>query len=236
MIRRYVVPAASAAALAVGMLANQRKWVRRLAARAGDVLYYVETTAPMVALTIDDSPHPRLTPYILQTLAAHEATATFFILGQQVPQNEGLLAGMVTGGHELGNHLMTDDPSIRLKPPEFAQQLRRTHELLLPYATPHWFRPGSGWYNRRMLKQAATLGYRCVLGSIYPYDAQLPYASLLSAYILNNVFPGGIITLHDGDWERRQTLTVLQKVLPELQQRGYQVVSLSTLVASAAAG
>ncbi|NUQ38785.1 MAG: polysaccharide deacetylase family protein [Caldilineales bacterium] len=236
MFRRYIVPAASAAALAAGMLANQRKWVRRLAAHAGDVLYYVDTPAPMVALTIDDSPHPRLTPHIVQMLAAHQATATFFILGAQVPHNEGLLADIVARGHELGNHLMTDDPSIRLQPAEFAQQLRRTHELLLPYGPSRWFRPGSGWYNRRMLRQAAALGYRCVLGSIYPYDAQLHHPPLLSAYVLNNVFPGGIITLHDGDWRRRQTLTVLEKVLPELRQRGYQVVSLSTLVASAAVG
>ena len=43
------------------------------------------TVAPgAVALTFDDGPHPEATPAVLELLARHGATATFFLVGEQV--------------------------------------------------------------------------------------------------------------------------------------------------------
>src|SRR5437762_882850 len=39
---------------------------------------------PGVALTFDDGPHPDGTPAILELLAGASATATFFLVGEQV--------------------------------------------------------------------------------------------------------------------------------------------------------
>jgi hypothetical protein len=77
-------------------------------------------------------------------------------------------------------------------------------------------------------------GYRCALGSIYPYDAQISSASLSAGYIMANVRPGSIIILHEGGDRGRRTVEVLRRVLPALKKRGYRVVSLSELNEAAA--
>jgi peptidoglycan/xylan/chitin deacetylase (PgdA/CDA1 family) len=76
-------------------------------------------------------------------------------------------------------------------------------------------------------------GYRCALGSVYPYDATIGSARFSSWHILRNVRPGAIIVLHDGGLRGRRTAQVLRQVLPELRRRGYRVVTLSELVTAA---
>jgi peptidoglycan/xylan/chitin deacetylase (PgdA/CDA1 family) len=81
-----------------------------------------------------------------------------------------------------------------------------------------------------MLQQIREQRMRCVLGSVYPFDPQIPFVGFLSTYILKKTFPGAIIILHDGKLSRKRTITVLHKIIPELQRRGYEFVTLSKLV------
>lgn len=203
--------------------------VRWLARRYPDVLFRLETEAPHVALTIDDSPHPEITPGILDVLAEHGAHATFFVIGDYVPGNEEIVRRMVAEGHELGNHLMSDAPSHRLPAAEFERQLRQTHDLLAPYGPVRWCRPGHGWFNRRMLDQLHRHGYRCAMASAYSLEVRPTSARYAARHILLNARPGAVIVLHDGVGTGRQTVAVLRRVLPELTRRGYRVVTLSEL-------
>lgn len=63
-----------------------------------------ESTEPPVRLTFDDGPCPEWTPRVLQRLAAHELTATFFVLGARVRAAPDLLDLIRAGGHEIGLH------------------------------------------------------------------------------------------------------------------------------------
>jgi peptidoglycan/xylan/chitin deacetylase (PgdA/CDA1 family) len=205
-------------------------WLRR---RFPDVLFHVETDEPLVALTIDDSPHPMLTRRILEVLAAHEARATFFVIGERVPGNEALLQRLVDAGHEVGNHLMADAPSVRLPAAEFARQLRQMDDLLAPFGPVAWVRPGHGWFNRRMLKQIRAHGQRCALASAYSVEGRFAPVGYAAWHILLNIRPGAVIVLHDGAAERERTVAVLARILPELRGRGYRVVPLAELAARA---
>ena len=60
--------------------------------------------APGVALTFDDGPHPEGTPAILELLARHRATATFFVVGEQVRRRPALLARIRAQGHQVALH------------------------------------------------------------------------------------------------------------------------------------
>ncbi|NOX60356.1 MAG: polysaccharide deacetylase family protein [Chloroflexi bacterium] len=230
---RLAAPLGLGIGAVAGIMLYQPRLARRwLAKTAPNALFYVDTSQHIAAMTIDDGPHPVVTPRILDVLAQHQAKATFFLLGSRIPGNEAIVERIVAEGHELGNHTMFDVPSIGLSEAQFEAELLQAHEILSQFSQVHWFRPGSGWFNRRMLEQASGLGYRCVIGSIYPYDAHLPFTPILSAYVLVNIFPGAIIALHDGEWRRRKTVTILQQILPRLQRRGYRVVTLSELVAA----
>ena len=194
-----------------------------------EVLFHVNTTEKVIALTIDDGPHPELTPAILDVLAEYDVPATFFVIGSQVPGNEDLMRRIVAEGHELGNHLMSDKRSIGLDPDEFERQLANAHRLITPFGPVRWFRPGSGWYNERMLQQIRPYNYRCVIGFVYPYDAQVHSVEFASSYILGNTVPGSIIILHDGKEDRQATVNILHWIIPALQKRGYRFATLSGL-------
>lgn len=204
--------------------------VKWLARHSPNVLYYVDTKAKVVALTIDDAPHPTVTPQLLDVLREHSAHATFFLIGDHIYGNEQILERMRLEGHELGNHLAQEYPSIRLSPNEFEEQLLEVDRLIGSPKAMKWFRPGSGWYNERMLGQAQSNGYRCALGSVYPYDTIISDTSIISTFITKKVFPGAIIIIHDGKDDRVRSVEVLKRVLPILKGDGYQVVTLSELI------
>jgi peptidoglycan-N-acetylglucosamine deacetylase len=219
-----------AGALLCGPPAGVLDWI---AARYPGCLYRIPLQARLVALTLDDGPDAATTPVILAELRRHEARATFFLITERVRGREPLLRQLVAGGHELGNHFTQDRPSIRLSAGQFAQDLDQAHDVLAPYGPVRWARPGSGWYSQAMIATMAQQGYRCALGSVYPYDATMPSARFASWHILRNIGPGAIIVLHDSGARGHRTVEVLRTVLPELHRRGYRVVSLSDLAAAA---
>ncbi len=123
-----------------------------------------------------------------------------------------------------------NEASIFLSPSAFESSLLVADSALRRFATPRWMRPGSGWYNERMISTIRKHNYRCALGSVYPFDPQIPVASYSVRVILRQVRPGSIIILHDGGYKGRNTVKVLARLLPELARRGYNVVTLSGLL------
>jgi len=53
-----------------------------------------------VGLTFDDGPHPAGTPAVLDELARHGASATFFLVGEQVAKRPALAREIVDAGFE----------------------------------------------------------------------------------------------------------------------------------------
>ena len=194
-----------------------------------EVLFSIPTDEKIIALTIDDGPDDATTPQILDVLKTYEAHATLFVLSDQVPGNEALLERATQDGHEIANHLNTDVPSILFNSVEFETKLLEAEKILSPYDPPAWFRPGSGWINEEMLSTLDRNGYQTVLGSIYPFDSQIPSAWFSTQYILWRAKPGGIIVLHDRGDRGVRTVETLQVVLPELRAQGYRILNLSEL-------
>ncbi|QUY44596.1 polysaccharide deacetylase family protein [Acaryochloris marina] len=206
-------------------------------------IFYLPTEQPIVALTIDDGPDDQragdtnTTGKILQVLAQHDAKATFFMISSRLSaQNQAFITQMVRQGHELGNHLTIDVPSISLPLPEFQTALQTAEQDILAAANHktslEWMRPGSGRCTPEMAEIAQQQGYKIALGAPWPYDTNLPSSDFAAQQILANVQPGSIIVLHDygpeGAWGLR-TVQTLNQILPQLKQKGYRVVTLTEL-------
>lgn len=199
-----------------------------------DVIWQVPTTRKIIALTIDDAP-TSYTAEIADILEAHNATATFFVIGSQVPGRKGILADLVRRGHELGNHAMYDEPSRSLTSEELLKQINQVQGYIaeayeaakIIQPTKRLFRPGSGFFSTRMREALAGIGYQIALGSVYPHDPQISYWRLNARHILSMVRPGAVIICHD---RRSWTIPMLEEVLPKLRRRGYEIVSLSHLL------
>lgn len=235
--RRLIWASGLSSIAAIGFFFNSRflsRWLET--STSNEVLFHVNTTEKVVALTIDDGPHSELTPQILDILAEYDVRSTFFVIGSNIEGNEEIMERVVADGHELGNHLMSDARSIQLDDVTFGEQMAQAHQLIEQYGPVRWFRPGSGWYNARMLEQTRPYQYRTVVGSVYPFDAQIRSKEFASSYILSNTLPGSIIILHDGKDERHHTPEVLHRIIPTLQERGYRFVTLSELAEFEAQG
>ena len=203
--------------------------LRELAERNPEVLFYVETERKVLSLTIDDAPDSFLTPHILDLLAEHQVRATFFVLGENIRGNEGIIARMKADGHELGNHLSQDEATIMLSDEEFEQQLLAVEQMIGPLGETKWCRPGSGWFSPDMVKIAHGMGYRCCLGSIYPFDNKLRRPGWIKHTVMTRVFPGAIIVLHEGGTERDYIVQLLAEMIPELKTAGYEFLTLSEI-------
>lgn len=202
--------------------------------------YWLEPTERVIALTIDDGPDEirvgsdNTTQQILKVLADHQSQATFFLISNRItPQSQPLVAQMVREGHELGNHLTADIPSIQRPLKTFEAEVDEADRAIFDAAKAktavNWLRPGGGFCNQQMA-EVIQKRHRIALGSIWPYDTLIASSQFSTWHILANARPGAIIVLHDHgpnrEWGKR-TVQTLQRVLPELKRQGYRVTTLS---------
>lgn len=206
------------------------RWCER---RWPDVLWRVKTTEKVIALTIDDGPSEH-TRELLEVLQANGASATFFIIGSHVARHKGILEEIIHAGSELANHAVYDEPSRNLLDTELRSQIEVVDEIIdNAYKScnrqkpPKYFRPGSGFFSARMRRLVAEVGYRLVLGNVYPHDAQVPFWRVNAWHVLSMLQPGGIVICHDG---RKWTVPMLKEVLPEMKKRGFKVVTVTELL------
>ena len=215
--------------LALWTVVHPSDWtLKRVCAFYPGTLFRIATEKRVVALTIDDAPHPEVTPGILNELRAHGAKATFFIIGSYGEAHPQLLESIRADGHELANHLYTDRMSARLADDAFVDELKRTDAIIQPLECPKWCRPGSGIFTSRIVKLMQDHGYTAVAGTAWPVDLYTN-VRLTALHFLKNVRPGAILVLHDGGPKRTNSIRVLSHLLPRLREMGYRIVTLGEL-------
>lgn len=191
----------------------------------------VPTTHKVVALTIDDGPHSRITPEILAILKEKQVKATFFVLGVNVEKAPGILAQEVVDGHEIGMHTYSHPSLAKLSPQKVAEEFDKSENAILPIAPqPVLFRPPGGLYNSQILETARQRGYSIILWSIDPQDWNCPPKEKVIEEVLSKVKPGSIILLHDGQYPL-PTPKALGAIIDGLRERGYTFVTVSELLA-----
>ncbi len=169
-------------------------------------------------LTFDDGPSD-WTPAVLRILSAHDATATFFVLGAQADLRPRMLSRIRRQGSAIGNHTMTHPVLTNLTTKQLRWQLK---------AAPRsrCFRPPYGATDRRVVRMARSLGMRQVMWTADSRDWELPGRRAIQAKSLLGLRPGAIILMHDGGGDRAQTVDALPGLLTELDRRGYRVRAL----------
>ena len=89
----------------------------------------VSENGPVIALTFDDGPYPKVTGHILDVLEKNGVCATFFVLGSRIEGHEDMLTRMDELGCEIGNHSFSHADLTRL-----SKAVSYTH-LTLPTTT-----------------------------------------------------------------------------------------------------
>ncbi len=189
-----------------------------------------------LALTFDDGPSP-YTRKILSVLQRHQAKATFFVLGCHAARYPGIIRTLLRQGHEVENHSFSHVRFSRADRLTWARELGRTEaELALLGAPDHrLFRPPYSDYNETLLTYLGHLRWRLVLWSVDSGDWRGLSEVQIAANVLARVHPGAIVILHDSDEtgtaDRASTVAALKIILPALKLRGYELVTVSELLA-----
>jgi peptidoglycan/xylan/chitin deacetylase (PgdA/CDA1 family) len=194
-----------------------------------EVVYRAPRATGVIALTIDDGPHPETTPAILDVLDRHGVWATFFLLGENAWAHLDLVETIRDRGHEIGNHLMRDEKSVSLGREIFARDLARA-DSILAIEGPKLFRPGSGWFAGWMLEEAEAQGYRCVLASAYVQDTKIRKASVIAWLLKNQTRAGDIVVLHEGRPDRTWAPEVIDELIGYWHSKGWRVGTVGDLV------
>ena len=190
--------------------------------------------SPVVALTFDDGPVPQYTQQILDILASHGARATFFVLGYLARGHPELIQRAARQGHEIGIHSWAHANFTRLSADAMRQDIGRCQELLQPlaagYAPIRWFRPPYGAKNQTVEAVIQAAGLRLVMWSVDPADWRRPGSDAIYQRVMNQIHDGAVVVMHDGGGPRQGTVEAIRRLVPALQQRGYQLVTMSELV------
>ncbi|WP_312030181.1 bifunctional polysaccharide deacetylase/glycosyltransferase family 2 protein [Actinomycetospora sp. TBRC 11914] len=187
--------------------------------------------AKTIALTFDDGPDPTWTPQILAVLAKHHVPATFFVVGSRAASNPGLLRQIRAAGSEVGIHTFTHPDLGQVSTLRIDRELAET-QLVVNGATgqtSYLLRPPySSTANAvdndalRSFRETGADGYVTVLSDVDSRDWERPGVDA----IVRNAQPAGtagaIVLLHDAGGERSQTVAALDRLIPDLQARGYR--------------
>ena len=158
-------------------------------------------TQPRVALTIDDGPHPLITPLILEALKQAGVKATFFIVGKKAEEYPELLRRIVAEGHEIGNHTYSHARLTKLPPAQIWAEIRACDEVVrrLTGVKMRYLRPPGGGYDEQALRVVQAAGYSLALWTDNTGDWRKPPVQTIVHNALRKIAPGGIILMHQGD-------------------------------------
>ncbi|MDF2824284.1 MAG: polysaccharide deacetylase [Mycobacterium sp.] len=222
-------------------------WIRAVAALLMVVLLWFSTQADAdaadvdcavvkcVALTFDDGPGPH-TDRLLQVLAADDAKATFFVVGEKVAANPAAARRIADAGMELGNHTWSHPDLTTLSAPEVATQLRSTTDVIAQATgqRPRLMRPGFGMINEAVLAEVGRQGMAAVNWDVVPYDwINDTDLAASRAVLMEQIEPGSVVLLHD---TFASTVDLVQQFLPVLRANGYHPVTVSEMLGPRAPG
>ena len=200
----------------------------------GEVVWEVQTDKKVIALTFDDGPNPQFTPQILDVLKQHHAKATFFVIGSRIEQYPELAQREVQEGHELANHSYRHPGMTRISPEKLREEIDQAQKVIMSATgqTPRVFRPPGGVYNDKVVNTAREAGCMVVMWSWNQdtRDWSRPGVNKIVDRVLSNAHNGSIVLFHDHGGDRSQTVKALTEILPELEKKGYQFVTVSELL------
>lgn len=195
-----------------------------------EVIKKVPTTHKVVALTFDDGPHYKTTPQLLAVLREKKVKCTLFILGENAAKHPEILAQAVQDGHEIATHAYSHRLLNRLSKEEYNTELDRAEQVIRAVApNPVLFRPPGGAYNDGVLSAAKARGYDVILWSVDPGDWRRPSVSSVVNTVLQDVRPGSIVLLHDGQYPL-PTPEAAGIIIDKLRAEGYSLVTVSELL------
>jgi len=170
---------------------------------------------PGVTLTFDDGPNPHITPQILDILARHQVTATFFVTGDRAACYPNLIKLIQAGGHQIGAHSQRHRFAWFMSPWStwkdwdvcIATLERLTGQQI------RWIRPPWGTFNLATWVWFRIRHKQAVLWNTDGRDWRVGRSpEQINARILKRIKSGSIVLLHDAGGDEGAPQNTLRAV------------------------
>ena len=191
---------------------------------------YIDPDKPMVALTYDDGPYPKVSNRILNCLSKHDSVATFFMLGQNVKRYPKVVQRKAQLGMELGSHTWSHPNLLDLKKKDIKAEINKTNNALINACgqSASVFRPPYGNIDDKVLK---IVDMPAVLWSVDTLDWKSRKAksvvSVVKKIEKKDGLDGRVILMHS---LYPSTAKATETLVPWLKKKGYQLVTVSELL------
>lgn len=183
----------------------------------------IATEEPVLYLTFDDGPIPNVTPWVLEQLAAYNAEATFFCVGENARKYPELLQQVLDAGHTVGNHTMQHlDGWVTENLPYF-HDIRHASKVV----NSTLFRPPFGRIKPRQA-QFLQRHYDIVMWDVLSgdFDPHLKPEECVKN-VTNNAQNGSIVVFHDSLKAQEKLEFALPRVLKHFAELGYRFSKLT---------
>ncbi len=210
-----------------GLVAGQ--YVSSAAATKKLPIYSVQTDKKQVAITFDAAWTNQDTDELIKILKKHNATATFFIVGDWADKFPESVKAFYDAGHTIANHSDTHKAFSKCSREEIRKEIVDCNEKLekITGEKVTLVRAPSGDYTKESLEVAESLGMKTIQWNCDSLD----YTKISVEEIVNRVVKGtdngSILLFHNGV---ENTAEALDRVLTELHKQGYSFVSVNDLI------
>lgn len=194
-------------------------------------VYRAVTREKKVALTFDIGWGQEIPPRVLDALKKEGIKATFFLSGPWARSSPDLVKRIAGEGHEIASHGY-EHVNLSGYGREFiADNLRRTHEILVELSGQHprYFRPPNGDFNDLVIQTAGELGYVVVIWSLDSLDWKRLSSEEIVKRVTSRIKQGDIVLFHASD-SAPGTPDALPGVAKGIREKGLEMVPLSELL------
>lgn len=186
--------------------------------------YVLPNNSKKIYLTFDNGYELGYTAKILDILDRQKVQAAFFITGQFIETQPGLVQRMNAAGHLVCSHTWNHPDLSTVSQATFKQELARLEQrytALTGDQLDRYLRPPMGNYSATSLRWANELGYRTVFWSMAFQDwdpSNQPGAAYSYQHVMDNIHPGAVILLHAVSQSNTEAL---EKIITDLRAQGY---------------
>lgn len=189
----------------------------------------IDPSKPMLALTFDDGPSQYTWP-IVQALQQYNARATFFLVGNRVATHKAAIDYLLANDQEVATHSFSHANLVKCTDTELMAQINNPDVALQKQHgyTPTLFRVPYGERDARVLEALRQQGKPAIGWSVDPRDWDVQNKDVIVQHVLSHVKDGDIVLMHD---IYQPTADAVAELVPALQEQGYQLVTVSELLA-----
>ena len=184
--------------------------------------YDYDSNKKSVAFTFDDSPNIGKTNKLISILKDNYATSTFFMIGEKMELNKDLVSLVNSSPNEIGSHTYSHQNLNKLDTEEIKEDYLKVNSIYKDITNKELklFRPPYG-INKDTYGNTSV-----ILWSLDTLDWKIRNSDYIVNTVLNNISDGDIVLFHDS---YNTTIDAVEKLLPILYKKGYQIVSVSAL-------